>query len=80
MIRTDGDAAQEDYGMKVFLIHGRGQVKSRLEEAQAWVKEIYKEEGPWVRNRRGDYVPRRINQKFPLRKREQIKTMLKGRA
>jgi hypothetical protein len=42
--------------------------KETLTEAQAWVATTYGEVGPWARNRQGDYVPKRINKEFPIRK------------
>lgn len=48
-------------------IHGRGAGRRlALQAAQGWVLRTYGEAGPWKRNALYDYVPTRINDKYPI--------------
>lgn len=70
VVRTKSDAPWYDYGQQTFLV-GFGLTRMQvLEKAKQWVATNYAEDGPWVRNRMGDYVPKRINDQFPIPKRE----------
>ncbi len=69
-VDTDTNAAWYYHGQKVFLFHFHGGKKTSLELAQAWVKKQFGFAGPWARNAVFDYVPKAINDKFPIPKRE----------
>ena len=64
-VKTDHHASWHDYGRKTFLGNKRSDASER---AKAWVAGQYGEHGPWKRNRMGEWVPERINNRFPLRK------------
>lgn len=71
-VPTNPHAHWYDRGRKVFTSFGKkGTFAQRqlqaFEEARAWVAKTYGEQGPWVRNRMGDYLPARIHKQFPLR-------------
>ena len=67
VIPVDPGGPWFNYGRKVF--YGRGAQRAvALEQAKAWVAEKFGERGPWARNAAMDYVPRRINKSFPIRK------------
>ena len=71
---TDKDAAWYHNGLR--WIHAdrakysnwHDRQRAALELAQEWVAGAYGEQGPWKRNRMGDYLPERIAVQFPLRK------------
>ena len=65
---TDERAHWTEYGRKVFLVVDRNSIREKLAEAQTWVAENCGERGPWKRNRAGNYVPKRIDDAFPIRK------------
>lgn len=72
--QTDPNAPWYDYGNKAFPLYGNGETPHQrkmntLAKAQAWAESEYgiKE---WVKNRMGDYVPKEVNDKFPIPKRE----------
>jgi hypothetical protein len=66
---TDAHAAWYNHGNKVFHTT-RGDRMAALQAAKDWVANYLGEPGPWVRNRMRDYVPRHINERFPLVKPE----------
>jgi len=70
-IATDPTAHWTDYGCKRFHESDKTRAEA-LEEAKRWCAETYGEQGPWVRNRMGDYLPARIHKAYPLRKRTKV--------
>lgn len=68
-IPTDPQSAWYNYGRKTFIVSGgNADKKAALQEAIEWVAKTYGEHGPWVRNRLGDCLPKRIHKQFPLRR------------
>lgn len=65
-IPTDPKAPWYNHGRKTFLPFGSSKAES-LAAAQAWVKAQGWYDGPWLRNRMGDYLPAEIHTRFPLR-------------
>lgn len=65
-LMTDPEAAWYDNFCKTFTFIGRPDVKAALEAAKAWCAARYKLEGPWVRNRIGDYVTESMNGHYPI--------------
>lgn len=72
--KTDPDASWYDNDSKTFGLPLNGtkhheRKATALTAAMNWANEKY---GPynWVRNQQGDYVPKEVNDRFPLRKRE----------
>lgn len=71
---TAPDAPWYDYGQKVFSLFGARngaethaqQKAAALKAAQEWAAQYGVTE--WARNRLGDYVPKEVNDRFPLRK------------
>lgn len=63
-----------EYGNQSFYFFGMGggtraeNKKLALENAILWVRTIYGIDCLWAANRAGDYVPKRLNDKFKLRK------------
>ena len=71
-VRTDDrkDAPWYYHGDRVFS-YGFGTDKATaLAQARAWVKDQGWYDGPWVRNRFGDWLPTDIHKRFPLQPRE----------
>jgi hypothetical protein len=69
---TETDLFSYDYGYRVFSDVDRNSRAGRakaLAAANQWAGLRYKVEG-WVRNPMGAYVDRRVNEKFPLPRRE----------
>lgn len=64
---TDKKAAWFNHGKMTFSEFTTSRAAALL-EAQAWIKERYGIDGPWVRNRQRDYVLATVNQQYPLRK------------
>jgi hypothetical protein len=58
-----------DHGRKTFLPFAYNDKAKALAAAQAWVAEQGWYDGPWARNRMGDYLPTNIHKRFPLRPR-----------
>lgn len=77
---TDPTAAWWLDGKKAFtLFEARTNGSTTLEDkaaalakALAWIKEQYGIDEPYVRNRMGDMIPKRVNNAFPLRKRSKL--------
>jgi hypothetical protein len=76
LFQTDPHAHWSDRGAKTFSLHshgGNGSHKDRkdaaLQVAMKWAEERY---GviEWAKNRQGDYVAKKINDRFPVRKRQ----------
>lgn len=68
-IPTDPNTEWFNNGRKTFHVFTKTK-KEHLEDAIKWVVENFPEyrDTPWVRNRLGDYVPKEINKKFPIRR------------
>lgn len=71
-IQTDPKGAWYYHGDKAFSGFGNknpdlSRRLAGLEESKDFALETYGDAGPWVRNRMGDYVPKDINDKFPVR-------------
>lgn len=71
---TDPDAHWSDYGKRVFSTLGQNgatpaeRSRQALTAAKQWVAEQGLYNGEWQRNRARDYVPKEINQQFPIRR------------
>lgn len=70
---TDSNAHWSNNGKRIFShTPYKGtpaeQKRASLEAAKAWVAEQGWYSGEWKRNRMRDYVPKEINDNFPLRK------------
>lgn len=65
---TDQNAPWYHHGCKAFSFSLHGSKKNAVLAAQAWVKEQGWQDGPWVRNRQGDYVAADVNKQFPIPK------------
>lgn len=74
-IPTDPNAHWTEYGKKVFP-HNRHngtpaeQKRASLEAAKAWITEQGWHDGEWTRNQARDYVPKEVNDNFPIAKRD----------
>jgi len=79
-VNTDTGGHWTDYGLKRFTASGahypnwHARQRAALLQAQEWIAKTYGEKGPWARNRMGDYVPERINDEFPIPRRDKEKT------
>lgn len=67
------DAPWYHCGKKYFPAQRAGRMDS-LESAKAYVRAKGWYDGPWVRNRMYDYVPKAINEQFPLPKPQRVRT------
>lgn len=70
--QTDPNAPWYDYGHKTFSLGVNGDSHKQrkdtaLSNATAWAAEQYGVT-QWAKNRQGDYVPKEINDNFPIRK------------
>lgn len=73
LVDTDPKAAWYFHGRKAFgWFAGTKEKANALKTAQAWILKTYGINGPWTRNRLGDYVPTIVNKTFPIPKREQV--------
>lgn len=70
--RTDPDGHWQHNGSKHIArpsgINGMAGDKAALEIAITWANHYCGMEFEWVRNRMGEYVPKELNDMFPLRK------------
>lgn len=70
-IPTDPAAAWYNHGRKTFLAFV--DKPAALAAAQAWVAAQGWYDGPWARNRTGDYLPADIHRRFPLQPRTRVR-------